>query len=47
MQNQGIMMNVKKKNRPLLSSYQVIPDEKRYQLIKFVVVENVRVKDAA
>jgi transposase len=25
----------------------VIPDERRYQLIKFVVFENVRVKEAA
>ncbi|TNV86594.1 hypothetical protein FGO68_gene9911 [Halteria grandinella] len=37
----------KKKNRPLLSSYMVIPDERRYQLIKYVIFENIRVKDAA
>jgi hypothetical protein len=38
---------VKKKNRPLLSSYQVISDEQRYRLIKLVVIEAIRVKDAA
>jgi len=37
----------KKKNRPLLSSYQVISDDQRFKLIKLVIFENIRVKDAS
>lgn len=38
---------IKKKNRPLLSSYNVISEEKRFQLIQFVIIQKMKVKDAS
>jgi hypothetical protein len=37
----------KKRSRPLLNNYNVIPDDKRFNLIDMVLVKKMRVKDAA